>query len=248
MAKRVFFVSISVCLCMTVAACGPSQAEIDRYATEVVLSIYATQTAEAPTPTPTFTPTATPTPTPTQRPLPDVWQEHSSNNFSISLPENWKIVDVEKESIEAILQFLKTFNSEWAQNAASMFTVEGMQDLIKFWAIDPEPAGVGYASTNITYQPYFLPSKAKDLCTIMPSVYERLGVELLDAKCDLEINGVEAARFTIHMEAGPLGIQEYQYIFIQIGGRWTVTTSVDETAWAEYEPIFSTIAESFRIE
>lgn len=57
------------------AACGPSQAELDAQATEVAESIFATQTAEAPTATPTPTatpaPTATPIPTETPRPLSD---------------------------------------------------------------------------------------------------------------------------------------------------------------------------------
>lgn len=60
------------------AACGPSQAELDAQATEIAASIFGTQTAEAPTstftptPTPTFTPTSTPTdtPTPTFTPTP----------------------------------------------------------------------------------------------------------------------------------------------------------------------------------
>ena len=69
------------------AACGPSQAELDSTATAIVLEIYATQTAEAPqvtdtatplppteTPLPTDTPTPEPTatPEPTSTPTPDL--------------------------------------------------------------------------------------------------------------------------------------------------------------------------------
>ncbi len=50
----------------TLAACGPSQAELDAQATQTAVSVAATQTAAAPTPTPR--PTATPTPTPTPTP------------------------------------------------------------------------------------------------------------------------------------------------------------------------------------
>ncbi len=55
-----------------IVACGPSQAELDRQATESSANIFATQTAEAPTITPTHTLTSTPTysntPSPTVTP------------------------------------------------------------------------------------------------------------------------------------------------------------------------------------
>ncbi len=54
------------------AACGPSQAELNAQATKIAANILATQTAEAPTltPTPTLTSTPTPIPTPTLTPTP----------------------------------------------------------------------------------------------------------------------------------------------------------------------------------
>jgi S1-C subfamily serine protease len=58
--------AVVVILSLGLAACGPSQAELDAQATRVAAEVFATQTAEAPTPThtPTTTPTLTPTPTP----------------------------------------------------------------------------------------------------------------------------------------------------------------------------------------
>ena len=248
MTKKVFFILISVCFGTTLLACGPSQAEKDSYATEVAQSIFATQTAEAPTHTPTFTPTATPTPTPTLPPVPAGWQGYSSGNFYIALPEGWQVVDVEEEGIEAILQFLKTLNTEWAQNAASMFTTEGILDLLKFWAIDSKPAGIGYASINLIYHSQQFPINVEDWCAMMPSLYEQMGIELIEVNCDLEINGIEVARLTSRAEVGTIGLQQYQFIFVLEKSRWTLSAGVDETAWAEYEPIFTAIAESFRTE
>lgn len=49
----------------SLSACGPSQAEVDAHATQVVAAIFATQTAAAPTNTPTATATYKPTITPT---------------------------------------------------------------------------------------------------------------------------------------------------------------------------------------
>jgi hypothetical protein len=248
MKKRVHIAFLYLYLGITLISCGPSQAELDRQATEIAASIFATQTAEAPTPTPTFTPTPTHTPTPTSPPLPVGWQGYSMGNFFIALPERWELVDVEEEGIEAIIQFLELLNSEWAQNSAAMFTAEGMQDMMRFWAMDPQPAGPGYASANLTYQALPIPIRVEDLCTIMPSIYDQMGIELLDAACDLEINGLETARITIRLEVGVLAIREYQYIYLGEDDQWTMSLGVGEAAWSEYEPIFITIAESFRVE
>jgi len=72
------FVSVLLLIGIILSACGPSQANLDVRATQVAASIFATQTAQAPTVTPTFTPsptptataTATPTSTPTNTPTP----------------------------------------------------------------------------------------------------------------------------------------------------------------------------------
>jgi hypothetical protein len=63
---------ILLVLTMLLAACGPSQEEIDATGTQIAANIFATQTAVAPTHTPTPTPTNTPTltPTPTDTPTP----------------------------------------------------------------------------------------------------------------------------------------------------------------------------------
>jgi len=50
--------------CSIVAACGPSQAEIDARASEAAANLFAIQTAQAPTITPTPSPTTPPTSTP----------------------------------------------------------------------------------------------------------------------------------------------------------------------------------------
>lgn len=66
------FALVCIVAGISLAACGPSQAELDAQATKVAADIFATQTAEAPppTPTPTLTPTPTETPTPTPVPTP----------------------------------------------------------------------------------------------------------------------------------------------------------------------------------
>lgn len=260
MKKKEISVLIFLLASVILVACGPSQAELDAQATKVAADIFATQTAEAPTPTPTFTPTFTPTPTPTSTPtsiptptatpppLMSGWRGHAASGFYIALPERWESVDVEKEGIEAIWNLLEGINTEWARNIITMFSAEAMQEMIKFWAMDSEPAGIGYATANITFQPQAFPIEVDDLCILMPSLYEQMGIEMIEAECGLKINGLDAARFMTRLQMGPLAVKQYQYVYVQKGGLWTLTLTVDETEWSEYEPIFVTIAESFRVD
>lgn len=272
MKKKMIFVLICLLASAILVACGPSQAERDAQATKIAADVFATQTAEAPTPTPTFTPTFTPTPTPTSTPtstltptpsstptttptptatplpLPAGWRDHAASGFHIALPERWESLAIEEEGIEAILNSLEGINTEWARNITLMFSSEAIQEAMKFFAMDSEPAGIGFATVNATYQPLAFPIKVDDLCTIMPSVYEQLGVEMIEAECGLEINELDAARFTSRFQMGALAVKQYQYVYVQENSTWTLTLGVDETEWSAYEPIFVTIAESFRLD
>ncbi len=86
-----------------------------------------------------------------------------------------------------------------------------------------------------------------DLCIQMPSAYKQMGIELLDTKCGLEINNLDVARFTTRLRAGSLAVKQSQYVYVQGRNMWVLTLSVDETQWAKYQPVFDTIAESFRV-
>jgi hypothetical protein len=58
---------------------------------------------------------------------------------------------------------------------------------------------------------------------------------------------MKAARFMIRLQMGPLAVKQYQYAYVQEGDIWMLSLAVDETMWSEYEPTFTTIAESFRL-
>ena len=51
----------------------------------------------------------------------------------------------------------------------------------------------------------------------------------------------------IRLQMGPLAVKQYQYAYVQEGDIWMLSLAVDETMWSEYEPTFTTIAESFRL-
>ena len=302
MHKKVMIVLNCLLAGIVLAACVPSQAELDAQATEIAAGLFATQTAEAPTDTPTpiptdtptstpthtptatptltptptstFTPTSTPTNTPTPTPTstptltptftstptsvpaptakpspaPAAWRDHAASGFQISLPQRWEAVDVKREGFEAIWALLEGVNTEWAQTVTTMFSADAVREAVRFWAMNPQPAGIGYASLNIVSQPQVFPMKVGDLCTLMPAVYEQMGIEMLAAECGLEINGMDVARFLVNLEMGVVAIKEYQYVYLPEGALWTLTFAVDASVWSEYEPVFVRSAESFQVD
>lgn len=242
-----YILSCIVIASIMIAGCSPGQAPA---ATRTATS----QPTLTPTKTPQPTPTVTPSPTinatvpPAESPpvpLPEGWRGYSTNGFSLGLPDRWEAIDIDKEGIEAVLNILENLNTYWARNASARFTSEAVQNMMKFWAMDSEPAGIGYASTNVTYQslPYSLTSQA--LCQQMPAVYKQMGIELLDAECGLEINGLEASRFTIHLVTGPFAVRQNQYVYMKGREMWSLTLAVDETLWEDYEDTFKAIAHTF---
>lgn len=157
-------------------------------------------------------------------------------------------MDVDQEGFEAIFDMLETLDTEWARSVTATFRAEAIGETMKFWAMDSVPAGAGYAALNITFQSLPYPAVIDDVCAQLESVYEQMGFELIGIECGLKINGLDAGRATIRLPMGALGVKEYQYFYVQGRSVWAVTLAVDETEWSEYEPIFVTAAESFRVD
>lgn len=184
----------------------------------------------------------------TMIPSSDAWQEHTVSGSHIALPERWTVVDIDQEGAEAIFDILETLDTEWARNYTAMFSAEAVLQVMKFWAIDPEPAGVGYATVNVAKQSMPFPLVIDDLCAQSQSLYEQMGAEVLSIECGLKINGLDAGRSTIRLPIGPLAFKEYQYFYMHERSMWAVTLGTDETEWAEYEAIFVRAGESFRVD
>lgn len=157
-------------------------------------------------------------------------------------------MDVDQEGFEAIFDMLETLDTEWARSVTATFRAEAIAEMMKFWAMDSAPAGAGYATVNITGQSLPFPAVIDDLCAQFESVYQQMGVEVVAVECGLKINGLDAGRSTIRLPMGALAVKEYQYFYVQGRSLWAVTLAVDETEWSEYEPIFVTAAESFRVD
>jgi hypothetical protein len=170
------------------------------------------------------------------------------SGFHIALPERWRAVDIDQEGVEAIFDLLETLYTEWARNYAAMFSPEAVLQVTEFWAIDSEPAGVGYATVNVTKQSMPFPVPVDDLCAQAESAYQQMGFEVLAVECGLKINGLDAGRSTIRLMMGPVAFKEYQYFYVRERSMWAVTLGVDEIEWAEYEAIFVRAGESFRVD
>ena len=82
----------------------------------------------------------------------------------------------------------------------------------------------------------------------MPALYEEMGIELMEATCDLRINGLDAVRFGLRIEAGPLAVGQYQFMFVQGRSVWAITIAVDATVWSEHQPQFLAIGETFMVD
>ena len=73
------------------------------------------------------------------------------------------------------------------------------------------------------------------------------GYGIIDTECGLKINDLDAARFTLSLQMGPLAVKQYQYVYVQEDRLWVLSLAVDDIEWSEYEPIFVIAAESFRV-
>jgi hypothetical protein len=180
--------------------------------------------------------------------LPAGWQDHAASGFHIALPERWEVVDVEESGVEAIWNLLEGLNSEWARNTTATISAQAAQEALKFWAMDSEAAGVGYATAAVTLQSQPFDVEIDDFCEQVQSLYEQMGLEVLASECSLEINGLDAARFTVSAEVGPIAAKMYLYLYVRENKAWAVAIGVDSSEWSEYESTFAIAGESFWVD
>ena len=196
-------------------------------------------------------PTAAPPTVAPAIPAPDVPPPgqvlHTTEEFALALPARWKAVELDEGSFDYFLDSLAEENPELAGWAEGALDVETLAAMYQFYAMDSELAGRGYASANVLSQALPLPFGSEALCVSLPDAYAEMGLELVDATCGLEINGLDVARFTVRMPAATANTLQYQYAYLQERTMWMLTLAVVEDAWPDYEATFVEIAESFRL-
>lgn len=164
-------------------------------------------------------------------PLEEGWVEYDTGEFRVALPEQWEVIDVGQEGIEAILGLVENLDNEWAQSISGMISAEAMQEALRMWAMDPEPAGVGFATANISYQQQPFSMRTNMLIIQLEAAYEQMGFEVVSSDSGLEINGLDAGRIGVRLAMRPFGVQQYQYLYARDTDLWIVSLAVDETVW-----------------
>jgi hypothetical protein len=206
-------------------------------------------------PTATFTlePTAesTITPEPTESSqssidLPPGWIEHTSDAFSIELPDDWEVVDIDQEGMDAMMDLIAEFDSSWADTIESTYGSGSVTPPI-FFAMDTKMVGMGYPNININKETLPIPLQIEDVCEELIVIYDQMGLDIVEFDCTLNINDLNAAKFKIEMTIGTIMTQQYQYLYLDNLDFWSINFTVDQSGWSEYEPLFVEIANTFTI-
>lgn len=165
--------------------------------------------------------------------------------MAIALPDRWVAIDMTQGGWEAVWGTLEGMDTAWADTARAMMSTEAMQQSTRLWATDPEPAGAGNAFLMIMDQPLPFPLTIDAICSQLDSAYEQVSLEVVDSACGLQMGGLPAARYVLHLQMGALAVQEVQYVILQPNTMWVLTFGVDAIAWDEYQPVFAAVAKSF---
>lgn len=168
------------------------------------------------TPAEAVPPTSESSPTPTSTPPPAGWIAHGTLGFHIILPEGWSVLD----------------------DAAA-------DDTVKFAAADLEGAGSYKASVFVSFKYQYSTFTIQEICDAFESLFAAAGLELMETKCGLDMNGLPAGRFITRFNLDGINVREYMYFSVENTRIWMVELIVDENVWSSYTSTFQTIAESF---
>jgi len=194
----------------------------------------------APTEVSTSTPTLTETPPP---PVAGGFQDFITTDITISLPDDWITIDMDKEGMDAIMTLLEDVDPDLAANISAMVSAEEMQEMGEFWAMDE----TGLATANLMVQtlPYNVGTDI--FCEMMPEAYKEMGMVVSESQCGLTINQLDSAWFLVEIRVGTVSMKQYQYMYIRESDMWILTLGTEASGWDTYQPTFVTIAESFRV-
>jgi len=262
--KKLIYLSLS--MLSILAACAPSEEAIQ---TAIAQTLTATPTASATvtaTQQPTFTKTATPVAPYTSTLTPELtttaaaesisgqagWIDYTLDGFNISLPEEWKAVDIDKEGLAGILTLVEGLDNPLGKIIQDMISSGemasmGMDGSIKFFARDPGTEASGNAMAAVINQSLPFPMGSSTLCMFLPAIFEKASLEVIDSRCGLEVNGVQGGMFETKAKFGETSYRQYLYFYLDGTDVWILLSGVEEAEWDKYAPIFTDIAESFEI-
>lgn len=241
-------------------ACGPTQQEVDATRTAVAADIFATQTAQAPTATFTPSPTALPpteTPEPTATLTPEIqptatlppsvggWRTYLLQSFSISLPADWRAVDISERGLAAVEEIVASLDPELHEQFAGLITTDLLANLITFWAVNPDAENISQAIVANMAMPTTI--EADDLLEQMAVTSEEMGIPIVGQTYNLDVNGLDAARLASDVETEIGTFRQFQYIIVSEDEIWFLSLSAPRARWDSSRETLIEIAESFQV-
>lgn len=173
--------------CLSLVGCGPSPEEIKAAETVVAAEIFATQTAEAPTPTSTPSPTAMPRPsmtstpeiqtTATLPPVEDGWRTYGLEDFSISLPGSWIVMDINVEDLSEYMENHQRLDTDSYKMVSEMRDANKISELTLLWAINLDPDVLG--GVSVSRIPFPMAMEADDVLDLLILKAEQMGFLVL---------------------------------------------------------------------
>jgi len=180
-------------------------------------------------------------------PLEEGWQDYSMSGFRLALPESWEVIDVNPSNVDEIWKKLEEVDADWANTIKVLFSSQYVQEAIKLWAKDESTAIDGQGNLVVVSQKLPVFFSTENLCEQLKSAYELLGGRIIDSTCGMQINGMEAHRFTLRVKVGAHSIKQRLYLFTLGRQIWAINAYVSGKGWSLYDPVFNQIANTLRI-
>jgi hypothetical protein len=244
-------------LTILLTACEPSQSELNKNATSIAANIFATLTAQPPTatltpsPTITKTPTATLFPTPTLPPVIDGWRTYSYPDFSINAPEQWRLFYVGNGQVEQVLKSLQSTNHEWDNIAKELISQitgnDNEYEAFRLMAIDPNAFYTNHSSFLIEKYPTDGQYTIPQLCTKFIDHAKKQTLKVVHVNCNDHLNGKTAFQFTLQATTKSADVYDIQYFVFDGEWVWLIEYIVETPGEKDGAPVFTEIANSFKI-
>lgn len=206
-------------------------------------SVAPVQTFSAPVPSSV----SAPIPTSKATHLAKGWVSYNTSGISIALPEQWKVVNLSKDAIDSTEdKAIKVYSDDWAQ-AFTSASSNSVEVRLRLWATNQENNSVISVSYIDTGSPNPT-NNINDLALRIHDIYDKKAYCHAEAHTSPDFNGMEFLRTNVLTPIQNGNLHQYQNVFILEGKMWLLICSVDEAKWDTYEPIFSAITDTFRIE
>jgi len=163
--------------------------------------------------------------------------------MQIDVPETWETFDLTQESIDTILEELRSLNPEFASVTEQALRQAG----IEVFAFDAQSVEL-LNNFSILSQEFPLPLTVPAIIEQSEAEFADLGITVLAADSSLTIGGMRAGSLHSSWALGPIQIRQVAYLVLpepNVAFFLTLTTTPDD--FDALEPLFTQMAESFRV-